>query len=126
MRAATDGEAWVADGNYRLVREVVLARATRLVWLDYSRALVMARVLRRSFARALGGGELWPGTGNREDFRRWLDKEHPIRWAWDTHARRRVEYAAMFTDPIVAHLDKDRLTDPRQVAGLMGRLRGAG
>ena len=49
----------------------------------------MRRVIWRSFSRAVTGRELWAGTGNREEFRRWLDKEHPIRWAWDTWAKNR-------------------------------------
>src|SRR5262249_52432024 len=65
-------EAWVSDGNYRKLLDLVFARATHLVWLDYPRWLTMVRVFRRSFARAITGEELWPGTGNREDFARWL------------------------------------------------------
>ncbi|MET0272811.1 MAG: AAA family ATPase, partial [Phenylobacterium sp.] len=98
--AALAGEAWVTDGNYGVVRPTILARATDLVWLDYPRPLVMARVIRRSFLRALGGRELWPGTGNTEDFRRWLQKDHPIRWAWDTFDRRRRRCSRRFSPPL--------------------------
>lgn len=55
---AMAGEAWVSCGNYVTSRPALLARATDLVWLDYPRALVMARVLRRSFVRAAGAKEL--------------------------------------------------------------------
>ena len=82
-------DAWTCDGNYSVVRPVILERATHLVWLDYSRRVIMGRVIRRSFARAIAHQELWPGTGNYEEFHRWLDKEHPIRWAWDTYHHRR-------------------------------------
>jgi adenylate kinase family enzyme len=113
---------WVADGNYRLAMTRMLPRVTDLVWLDYSRPLVMRRVIWRSLARALGGQELWPGTGNREQFRRWLDKGHPIRWAWDTYNRRKLQYEAMFEDPRLAHVRKHRLTDPREAEPLIARL----
>ena len=87
---AVAGEGWVTDGNYRKALPVILARATDLICLDFDRHVVMSRVLRRSLARAVDKRELWPGTGNREHFVRWLDKEHPIRWAWDTFAARRA------------------------------------
>ena len=96
VEGAIAGEAWVCDGNYRVVLDLILARATDVVWLDYPRGTVMRRVIGRSFARAIEKRELWPGTGNVETFARWLDKEHPIRWAWDTYARRRGDYAALF------------------------------
>jgi adenylate kinase family enzyme len=120
--AALSGEAWVTDGNYTVVRPVILARATDLVWLDYERPLVMARVIRRSLVRAIGGKELWPGTGNREDFRRWLSREHPIRWAWDTFARRRAQYEALFADPALGRLQLHRLRRPREAAHLTNQL----
>ena len=125
VSAAIAPDEWVSCGNYGKVRPLLLARATHLVWLDYPRAVVMGRVLRRSLVRAVSGRELWPGTGNREDFRRWLDKEHPIRWAWDTYERRRRDYSAMMDDPALGHLDRRRLRHPRDAAGLIAELAAA-
>jgi adenylate kinase family enzyme len=87
-----EADQWVVDGNYGAVRELTGARATQIVWLDLPRWLVMLQVSWRSFSRAALRKELW--NGNREQFRRWVDPGHPIRWAWSTHARRRAEYAA--------------------------------
>ncbi|MDQ3106258.1 MAG: adenylate kinase [Actinomycetota bacterium] len=91
VRQVVAGNAWVVDGNYGAVRQVTGERATCIVWLDLPRWLVMAQVVRRSFARAAFRQELW--NGNRETFRNWLEPEHPIRWAWTTHARRQRDYA---------------------------------
>ncbi|WP_334163369.1 hypothetical protein [Phenylobacterium sp.] len=113
---------WVTDGNYRAALARTLPGATHLIWLDYPRPLVMARVIRRSFVRAAGGRELWPGTGNREDFRRWLDREHPIRWAWDTFQRRRLQYEALFADPRLAHVEKHRISRPHEAGRLIAKL----
>lgn len=115
-------DAWVSCGNYIASRPPLLGRATHLVWLDYERPVVMARVIQRSFVRAITRQELWPGTGNREEFGRWLDKEHPIRWAWDTFERRRRDYGELFEDPRLALLEKHRLRHPREAAGLIARL----
>ena len=121
---AAGDEAWVCCGNYSKVRDLVQDRATHLVWLDYPRPIVMARVLKRSFSRAWSGEELWPGTGNKETFTRWLDPEHPIRWAWDTYADRKARYGAMMADPALAHIQRHRVTRPWEAAALMERWAG--
>jgi adenylate kinase family enzyme len=121
-RAALVGEHWVSEGNYSAIRDIVLPRATHLVWLDYSRAVIMPRVIRRSVMRAISKQELWPGTGNRELARRWLDRDHPIRWAWDTFAPHRAEYSALLADPSTAHLVKFRLRHPKEAAPLLHQL----
>jgi adenylate kinase family enzyme len=119
---AVQADAWACCGNYSKVRDLILARATHLVWLDYPKQVVMGRVLRRSLVRAWTREELWPGTGNRESFLRWFDKEHPIRWAWDTYARKKRSLAALTADPSLAHIERIRLTDPREAKGLIRRL----
>ena len=95
---AAAGERWVMDGNYTKARDIHWTRATAIIWMDTPRRRVMPQVIWRSFIRALGKRELWAGTGNREEFRRWLDPEHPIRWAWDTHRTIRERYADWFAD----------------------------
>lgn len=124
VTAATEAEAWVTDGNYSGIMPIVVGRATDLIWLDYSRAVIMPRVIRRSFARSWGGKELWPGTGNTENWRQWIDKEHPIRWAWDTFERRRVAYEKAFVAEKPSHLTVHRLRHPREADPLIRRLVG--
>jgi adenylate kinase family enzyme len=123
---ALAAESWVCDGNYSLVRPLVLARATDVVILDYNRAVVMRRVIWRSLLRALLRTELWPETGNRESARRWLDPGHPIRWAWDTHARRRAHFAEMVADPALAYIRFHRLTRPAEATALIRRFAALG
>jgi len=93
---AAAGEAWVVDGNYTKVRAALWPRATAFVWMDPERWVVMRQVLWRSFSRAITRRELWPGTGNREQFRKWLDPEHPIRWAWTHWPANRARYGETF------------------------------
>ena len=114
VETAIKGDCWIVDGNYRLVQPAVLARATDVIWLDYGRGIIMWRVIARSIGRASSGAELWTGTGNRESWRRWLDKEHPIRWAWDTHAANRARYDALFAAVDHAHLTVHRFRSPAE------------
>jgi len=86
---AIEAEAWVLDGNYSRVRDSVWRRATHLVWLDYERPVIMARVISRSVIRAVLRTQLW--AGNREQWRHMLHPSHPIWWAWSTWDRRRRE-----------------------------------
>jgi adenylate kinase family enzyme len=119
---AIAGEAWVTDGNYRRVLPLILGRATDVVWLDYGRVVVMSRVIRRSFGRALTRSELWHGTGNRETFSRWLDPEHPIRWAWDTYSERRGHFATLFSDLAGSGVGLHRLRRPGDAPALVETL----
>ena len=120
---ATAGDNWVSDGNYAAVRGDLWARGDHLVWLDYERGVIMRRVITRSVLRALDSKPLW--SGNREDWRRWLDADHPIRWAWSTWKQRRERYEALVAEPRNAHLRVLRLRHPRDASGAAAWLAGA-
>lgn len=114
----TCGTAWVVDGNYSAVRELLWSRADTVVWLDLPLWLVEWRVVRRSFVRWAAREELW--NGNREPGPLdWLDPEHPIRWAWKRHPEYRVEYAARFEDPAWGRLKRVRLRSTREVRAFL-------
>jgi adenylate kinase family enzyme len=119
---AAAGETWVIDGNYTKAREAHWSRATAFVWMDTPRWVVMRQVIWRSFSRAVTKRELWPGSGNKELFRRWLDKEHPIRWAWDTWALVRTRYEAMFSGGDFEGRPAYRVRNAREARGLVARL----
>lgn len=117
---AAAAETWVCDGNYTIVRPYVLPRATHLVWLDYSRGLIMRRVIWRSISRAVTRKELY--NGNRENAANWLNKDHPVRWAWDTFRRRRAEYEALLATPEYAHLMTFRVRHPGEAEDVLEKL----
>jgi adenylate kinase family enzyme len=114
VNEAIEAEAWVADGNYGPVRDRVWQRATHLVWLDYERPVIMARVISRTLYRAVMRTELW--AGNRERWRQLLRPSHPIRWAWNTWERRRRETAEHLAQRGCAHLVVLRLRRPSEVS----------
>jgi hypothetical protein len=70
----------------------------------------MQQVVRRSISRAVTKRELW--NGNREYAREWIKADHPIRWAWSQHARKRVEYEARFREPQYARIEVQRFRTP--------------
>lgn len=117
---ATSGPDWVVAGNYTTARHIVWARATHLVWLDYSKAVVIRRVLRRSFWRAWRRETIW--GGNRESFRLWLDPGHPIQWAWRTWQSNRTATAQRLSEASSAHLRVIQVIRPRDVGKVLERL----
>jgi adenylate kinase family enzyme len=121
VSTAVSADAWVNDGNYEVVRDLIWRRATHLVWLDYPRAVIMYRVVKRSVARALSQEELW--AGNREDWRHWLRPSHPIRWAWSTWKERRSRFEQLLTGCQYEHLVVLRLRTPREASSVARELK---
>ena len=103
--------AWVIDSlGYPSVRDLLWMHADTVVWLDYSRPLVMRRVLRRSAARTLTRRRVF--GGNVETLGGWLSADHPAWWSWSQFTARRAEILARSTDPRFAPLDIVRLRNP--------------
>ena len=117
---AIAADAWVLDGNYGPVRDLVWRRATHLVWLDYDRSIIMCRVICRSLARAVLRTQLW--AGNRERWRHMLRPSHPIWWAWRTWRRRRTETEERIRQNDYAHLVVLRLRRPREARSVVHQL----
>lgn len=113
-------ESWVCDGNYAVVRPIVLGRATDVVWLDPPKSVVMAQVTWRSLSRAVTRQELW--NGNRERATTWLQPDHPIRWAWTHFDRKRTECAARFALPEHAHLVLHRVQRRRDGRNVIAQM----
>jgi len=114
-------ERWVFDSHgYQQVRDLMWGRADTVVWLDYSRPVVMSRVLRRSFHRAWTRRPMF--NGNTETFRSWLDPEHPVQWAWTQYDPRRQDMLRRFADPAYADLARIALRRPDQARSWLDSL----
>ncbi|MFD3912571.1 AAA family ATPase [Streptomyces sp. NPDC058603] len=108
----SSGPSWIFDSfGYPQVRDLLWSRADTIVWLDYSRPVIMRRVLRRSVARTLFRRRIF--GGNVETVGDWFKAEHPAWWAWSQHANRRAEIATRCADPRFAPLDVVHLATPR-------------
>lgn len=101
---ATRQPAWVCDGNYILVRDLIWSRADTLVWLDYSFSRTFWRVLRRTVRRAYSQEELF--SGNRESWKQsFASRDSILWWMISTWRRRRREFLVEMARPENAHLD---------------------
>lgn len=107
---ALAGEAWVIDGGYSAVRDLIWSRATALVWLDYPLPTILFRQVRRTFRRIRTREEMW--NGNRETLRVHLCRDGILWWSLTTHRKRRLKYAALLRQPEFAHLNVFRHPSP--------------
>ena len=115
VQDALAGDAWVTDGNYGNVRDLVWPRATAVVWLDHPLRVVAWRLFRRTLRRSLTKEELW--NGNRERFlTQFFSRDSLFIWLLKTYWRRRRTYPLLLKQPEhshlkVAHLRSQRETD---------------
>jgi len=123
---AVGEDAWVVDGNYHVVRDLVWTRADTLVWLDYRLPVILWRLLRRTARRVFTREELW--NGNRERFLTQVaTRDSILLWALRTYHRRRRNTPRLLAQPEHLHLAVVRFRTPRAAQRwVAGVVRGAG
>jgi adenylate kinase family enzyme len=109
---AVAAPTWIADGNYSRVRDLVWTRATTLVWLDYSRPLVLWRLVRRTIHRLISHERLW--NNNREGLSDFFKPASLFQWVFRRHTRHHREYPKLLATPQYAHLLLVRLHSPKE------------
>ncbi len=110
--AALAGDAWVADGNYQKVRDLIWPRADTLLWLDYPLTVVLCRIFRRTVSRIFTREMLW-GT-NQEHLGALFRRDSILLWVLRTYRRRQREYRVLFEGAPYPHLTMIRLRSPRE------------
>ena len=113
-------EAWVIDGNYSKVRDLVWSRADTVIFLDFPRWRVMSRLVPRTLRRIVTRQELW--NGNRERMRDLFSRvpeQNLLLWSWSRHHMQVDRFEAAVSDPGWAHIRFIRLRTPREVRELV-------
>jgi adenylate kinase family enzyme len=110
VRSAISAEAWVVDGNYSAVRDLIWERADTVVWLDLPLPTILARYARRTVRRLRTRQELW--SGNRENLRKLLGRDSLLWWILGTYRRRRRDYPVLLAAH--PHITAIRLRSPRE------------
>ncbi|WP_034213208.1 AAA family ATPase [Actinoplanes subtropicus] len=78
--------AWVTEWQYGSVRDHLADRADLMVWIDPPVATVMRQVAWRTLVRRLRRQQLWNGNTEPPLWTVLTDREHIVRWAWQTRA----------------------------------------
>ena len=121
VKESVEGEKWVLDGNYSVVREAVWLRATTIIWLNYSFPLVLFRAIKRSIIRATTKEELF--SGNVETFRQsFFSKDSIILWVIKTHHAKKREYPALLSSQLASSAEVKIFTKPSQVTEYVNSL----
>lgn len=123
LRQVVAQPGWVLDGNYTRTMPIKWAAADTVVWLDYSFARTLKQALGRALQRSWSGQELWPGTGNRETFRKsFLSRDSVLLWTVKTYRANRRKYQKLFADPAYSHIRFIRLASPTEAQRFIERL----
>jgi adenylate kinase family enzyme len=114
-------DAWVLDGNYSAVRQLVWDRADTVIWLDYRLVTIFRQLLGRTFGRVFRHEVLW--SGNQESFwRTLLSWDSILLWALRTYHRRRRTYSVLMGDPRFSHIRFVRLRSPHEMEAWLANL----
>ncbi len=117
-------DAWVIDGNYGFLRDILWPSAQALIWLDYSLLLIFWRLWWRTWKRALTKEVLW-GTNTERLGPQFFSKDSLFLWALKTHGKHRKNYTNLPGLPEYAHLRVYRLHSPGETERWLASLKTA-
>lgn len=109
---------WVSDGNYFSksvdIQWAEQGGATTVVWCDYSFAVTLGRAIKRAFRRAWTQEEVWPGTGNRESFRKsFFSHDSVVVWTMVSYRVNKRRYSEIISSKKYPHLRFVRIRNDR-------------
>ena len=108
VTAATQGDRWVSDGNYSVVRDIIWPKAELVVWLDYPLRTIYWRLFKRTSKRVITRELLW--GKNRERLWNQFTGDSLFWWATKTYQRRKRQYPQDLQK--YGHLASVRLRSP--------------
>lgn len=95
-----------------------------VVWIDRGFIRTLWQAVTRASRRAWHKQELWPGTGNRESFRRsFFSKDSIIIWTIKTWRSNRKRYQADMQNPQYKHIRFLRITRRQDAERLIASLK---
>lgn len=119
LRAAIAAPKWIIDGNYFSksadIQWAEQGGATAVIWCDLPFPITFCRAVNRAFRRAWTKNEIWPGTGNRESFRRsFLSHDSIILWTIVSYRRNQARYSEIIIENRFPHIRFVRLRSQQQ------------
>lgn len=115
IKEATNGEAWVIDGNYNRTNHLTWPFADTVVWIDLPFYQTLYQNISRSIKRAITKEELWPNTNNRESFMRMFSNDSIVLWLFKTYRKNVERYEERLADKQFSHIHFYRLRSRREI-----------
>ncbi len=125
--AFAQGEDWVIDGNYSASRDLILARADTVAFLDLPRWKVMGQLIPRTLRRIFSREELW--NGNTEKARNFLSPnpdQNVVLWSFLNHVKYRTRFTEAQADPRWNHITFEHLRSHAESASWLADTLGQG
>ena len=123
LAAALVGESWVLDGNYTRTLPIKWEKVDTVIWLDFSFPRTLYQALVRATARVITGEELWPGTGNKEFFRKLFSRDSIVWWTIKTHRRNRKKFTKYMKLDEFSFIKFIRLRSPAKAEYLLQKIK---
>lgn len=117
LQAFITRPGWVVE--WQGLRAALAREADTLVWLDYPVWFVMYRVGKRTLRRAISREVLWAGNVEPPLWTIFSEREHIVRWAWNTRNRVRRDALRLLADG--THLQVVRFRWPHQTDAWLAR-----
>jgi adenylate kinase family enzyme len=89
-------DTWIISGNYSIVRDLIVARADTVIWLDYSFVRNFWQIFSRSIHRVVSQKSIC--NGNRETLAKLFSKDSIMLWFFNTFHDRRRRYGEMISE----------------------------
>jgi adenylate kinase family enzyme len=114
-------ETWALCGNYSVVRNLTLARADTVIWLDYPMTLVFTRVFTRTIRRGISRELLW--GNNRESLLiNFFSRESLLLWVINTWRKHRRDYPKLLRSEPCRHLRVLRFRSPAETEAWLSQM----
>ena len=105
--------AWVTDGNYSFLRDVIWPRTQVIIWLDYSLFTILWRLWWRTWKRALTRELLWE-TNTERLLPQFFSRDSIFLWALQTYGLRKKTYSSLLSSPEYSHIKVYHFKSPRE------------
>ena len=110
----TEQDAWIVEGNFSKLADVVWHRADVLVWLDFPLYLIVYRIVRRSL-RQLTGRDDSPQAKRLTWRKAFFNRRSLLRSAIRKYRNNRPRYARQVNETAALGVEIVRLRSPRDV-----------
>ena len=111
------------DGNYSRTLVIKWKEVEIVIWLDYSFIRTVFQAIQRAIGRIISQEELWPGTGNRETFRKLFSRDSIVLWTISTYAKKRKNISEYMTSDEFSHIVFIQLKSPSESDHFLNKIR---